>query len=85
MKIRTETVKHLTGWDLAAIEWALQQDTRIDAVSRDRLIEAIRKADGGKLTRRVANPGKLPEGVIAVPLDDPATIHNTLKTILGED
>ena len=31
------------------------------------------------------DPGKLPEGVIAVPLDDPATIHNTLKTILGED
>ena len=54
MKIRTETVKRLTGWDLAAIEWALQQDTRIDAVSRDRLIESIRKADGGKLTRRIA-------------------------------
>ena len=54
MKIRTQTVKRLTGWDLAAIEWALQQDTTIDAVSRDRLIESIRKADGGKLTRRIA-------------------------------
>ena len=57
MKARTETVKRLTGWDMAVLERALRKlsgTTEIDPVSLDYLIEAVSTADSGKLTRRVA-------------------------------
>ena len=31
------------------------------------------------------DPGRLPEGVIAMGLENPETLHNTLKTLLGDD
>ena len=86
MKVKTETVLRLNAWHLAAIEEALRNGLpHVDADSLARLIRALAKADGGKLTRRIAVADKPPAGVTVVPLEDPAVLHNTLKTILGED
>ena len=54
--MRTETVHRLTTRELALIEEAVRGYgfPGIDKTITDHLIEKIAKADGGKLTRRVA-------------------------------